>query len=1087
MKAKWFIGLLLTVATLAGAQTNNLTTLLQQGMFEEQANRNLDAAIATYESLATQFDQDRQLAATAVFRLGECYRALGRSPEAAAQYQRVIRDFSDQTILITLSRQNLAGMGLAPATGRAGTGAASGEVPVSAEATALATQISGIEKLAADPEEQARAVLAIFPDDELKKMLLYLPTIKEQKAKLEANPKLTFADLAGPGAAGLHFAIGSRDNLPPLNLISEESRQDQTNMLAGAQREFKQQMANLHDRVEFVLNLQKARLKALAAGAGTAGASETAAANPAAQLWAKLKDLPADKLEQILPTVVADTTLNALLQQRNEARSHLTLITNDYARSSVEYTRAKSVLDEVDRQVADKVAGVMEGLRLRAELPADALGGTSGTAAIQTESDEDREIERVTQLIRSSPDLINAEGNDGTPLVKAAYNGWQKVAAYLLDHGADVNQPAAVYWIKDLEYAGASSPLMAAVAAGNKAMVQFLLSRGAEVNSRSKANRMPLNIAVQKGYLAVTELLLTNHADVNAKAFENLTPLMAAVDGSQTKLVQMMLRAGAEVNATDIRGETALIRALSQNTEIVQTLLKAGADPNTKDENGRTPLSFAVNNHKPEIVKLLLAAKADPNGAKLDTPLLVAIHDKDAISAELLLAAGANVNDLGIIESRGERIFGPPGRHFSIIPLSLAVEENDVSLVQLLLKYKADPNAPYQDNKKPAIFSVLDHPDLLDALLQGGADVNGNIQPSATGEYAANTPLLEAVERDLIPAVELLLQHGADPNSTDKDGDSSLINAAFRSTNEKLFAALLDHGANPNQVNTRGQTPLSFLKTMAQDANRRAQVENIMTLLRQHGALDKLPAWNCITVSRPSTGFSTPVFLDNQNHWNRFTLLELLMNNNFDHNRLPFADLARVTIVRPSRNSTNETRIAVNLLDTTNGIDLSKDVRLLFGDEVEIPEHEHALSENADMLTSQQNDELRSFTLKKVHLIAHGKTAELSIERNSDNALVGVVLGWNEARQILSSASDLAHVKVTRRDPQTAESHEWTLDCNPVPNASNDSIPRPRRTSRSFPGILPRGPGRGPINNVEVSTPDFWLESGDVIEVPDLP
>lgn len=126
MKAKWFIGLLLTAATLAGAQTNNLTTLLQQGMFEEQANRNLDAAITTYESLATQFDKDRQLAATAVFRLGECYRALGRSSEAAAQYQRVIHDFSDQTMLVTLSRQNLAGMGLAPAAGRAGNTAGSG-------------------------------------------------------------------------------------------------------------------------------------------------------------------------------------------------------------------------------------------------------------------------------------------------------------------------------------------------------------------------------------------------------------------------------------------------------------------------------------------------------------------------------------------------------------------------------------------------------------------------------------------------------------------------------------------------------------------------------------------------------------------------------------------------------------------------------------------------------------------------------------------------------------------------------------------------------------------------------------------------
>ena len=93
------------------AQTNSLTALLQQGLFEEQASRNLDAAIADYSTLAAQFDKDRQLAATAVFRLGECYRAQGKTNEAAAHYQRILRDFSDQTVLATLSRQNLAGMG----------------------------------------------------------------------------------------------------------------------------------------------------------------------------------------------------------------------------------------------------------------------------------------------------------------------------------------------------------------------------------------------------------------------------------------------------------------------------------------------------------------------------------------------------------------------------------------------------------------------------------------------------------------------------------------------------------------------------------------------------------------------------------------------------------------------------------------------------------------------------------------------------------------------------------------------------------------------------------------------------------------
>src|SRR5215469_10876452 len=98
-------------AALAHAATNDLTGLLQKGLFEEEANRNLDAAISNYQSLASDFDKDRQLAATAIFRLGECYRKLGRTNEAVAQYQRIVREFSDQQTLATLSQQNLAGLG----------------------------------------------------------------------------------------------------------------------------------------------------------------------------------------------------------------------------------------------------------------------------------------------------------------------------------------------------------------------------------------------------------------------------------------------------------------------------------------------------------------------------------------------------------------------------------------------------------------------------------------------------------------------------------------------------------------------------------------------------------------------------------------------------------------------------------------------------------------------------------------------------------------------------------------------------------------------------------------------------------------
>ena len=48
------------------AATNDLSTMLQKGLFEEEANHNLSAAIQAYQSVVSQLDEDRKLAATAV-------------------------------------------------------------------------------------------------------------------------------------------------------------------------------------------------------------------------------------------------------------------------------------------------------------------------------------------------------------------------------------------------------------------------------------------------------------------------------------------------------------------------------------------------------------------------------------------------------------------------------------------------------------------------------------------------------------------------------------------------------------------------------------------------------------------------------------------------------------------------------------------------------------------------------------------------------------------------------------------------------------------------------------------------------------
>lgn len=90
---------------------------MQKGLFEEEANRDYRAAIEAYEGIASHAEEQRKIMATAVFRLGECYRKVGKTNEAAASYQRLLREFPEQGELGGLGRQQLAGLGRAvPAT-----------------------------------------------------------------------------------------------------------------------------------------------------------------------------------------------------------------------------------------------------------------------------------------------------------------------------------------------------------------------------------------------------------------------------------------------------------------------------------------------------------------------------------------------------------------------------------------------------------------------------------------------------------------------------------------------------------------------------------------------------------------------------------------------------------------------------------------------------------------------------------------------------------------------------------------------------------------------------------------------------------
>jgi tetratricopeptide (TPR) repeat protein len=178
------------------AATNDLTTAIQRGLFEEEANQNLGAAIQAYQSVAAQFDKDRKLAATAIFRLGECYRKQGNTNEAAAQYERVLHEFSDQPTLVTLSRQNLAGLGSAPAAPAA---------PVLSDAARqeqkrlLEEEIKLVQKQLDSQQKQVQA--GIIPSDAIVPTERELLKLKRQLAALDAGQPISIAATEIPAPA----------------------------------------------------------------------------------------------------------------------------------------------------------------------------------------------------------------------------------------------------------------------------------------------------------------------------------------------------------------------------------------------------------------------------------------------------------------------------------------------------------------------------------------------------------------------------------------------------------------------------------------------------------------------------------------------------------------------------------------------------------------------------------------------------------------------------------------------------------------------------------------------------------------------
>ncbi len=102
-----------TAARQAGEQSK---VLLERAIQLETVDGDLEAAIGLYKKIVTAGDS-RTIAAKALLRLGGCYEKLGLK-EARNAYERLVRDFADQSEQVQAARSRLVALGRASAEER---------------------------------------------------------------------------------------------------------------------------------------------------------------------------------------------------------------------------------------------------------------------------------------------------------------------------------------------------------------------------------------------------------------------------------------------------------------------------------------------------------------------------------------------------------------------------------------------------------------------------------------------------------------------------------------------------------------------------------------------------------------------------------------------------------------------------------------------------------------------------------------------------------------------------------------------------------------------------------------------------------
>ncbi|MDR0140170.1 ankyrin repeat domain-containing protein [Metabacillus idriensis] len=137
--------------------------------------------------------------------------------------------------------------------------------------------------------------------------------------------------------------------------------------------------------------------------------------------------------------------------------------------------------------------------------------------------------------------------------------------------------------------------LVHAIYEGHIRKVRLLVRCKTDADYKDQDGWTPLHWATQECQMEIIQYLLFKGANINSKDNNGFSPLYQAASEGRIKLVDFLIDKGAEIDIRSSNGTTPLIIASCYgHLESVKYLVGKGADINVKEDKGNTALSFAV-------------------------------------------------------------------------------------------------------------------------------------------------------------------------------------------------------------------------------------------------------------------------------------------------------------------------------------------------------------------------------------------------------------------------------------------------------------------------------------------------------------